>query len=152
MNRDCHWLKSVHGSVKLYSLFWRPLLVHALYCLPYLPTKRGLIFGQVDKNPCPPPPSLNMHACMHNMFTKSFNKNLMCCARQFSFIAIVVFTEVKKSATKSAKMSVVITWYGLLNCHLRVPNEWTNYTTVSAIVNYHLSEFVLIGLLYVAAH
>ena len=60
---------------------------------------------------------------MHNMFTKNFSspdKSLMCCARQFSFIPIVVFTYVKKSATKSAKMAVVITWYGLLNCHLRV--------------------------------
>ena len=48
-----------------------------------------------------PPPKFKiyMHACMLNMFTKSYSspdKNLMCCARQFSFIAIV-----------SAKMAVV---------------------------------------------
>ena len=48
-----------------------------------------------------------MHACITCLQKVSpvlADKNLMCCARQFSFIAIVVFTNVKKSAIKSAKI------------------------------------------------
>ena len=61
-----------------------------------------------------------MHACMHNMFTKSFSspdKNLMCCARQFSFIAIVVFMMLRNLLQN---LAIVITWYQM--------NEQTSYS------------------------
>ena len=44
----------------------------------------------VKLNTLPPPPKLNMHACLQNV-SSVLIKNLMCCARrQFSFIVIVL--------------------------------------------------------------